>query len=154
MCCRGVALSACVSQELEFATASHKTLICQQLYNRVSHGLPLLLFWHLLWEFMQAPCRHCYFVLPQLRLVVNRHAGRLVVYSITIPSPSRSGLSSLSWCCLCCGVTQTLGGFDAIYAFGIAAEGVVGVSHEDPCLFVGLALVIVCLSVSLPARPC
>ena len=61
-------MSACVSQELELAIASHKTLLRQQLYNRVSHGLPLLLFWHLLWEFMQAPCTRCFFVLSQLRL--------------------------------------------------------------------------------------
>ena len=30
-------------QDLELATASHKTLISQQLYHRVSHGLPITL---------------------------------------------------------------------------------------------------------------
>ena len=43
----GVCVSGWVGvprQELELATASHKTLISQQLYNRVLHGLPITLF--------------------------------------------------------------------------------------------------------------
>ena len=97
---------------------------------------PLLLFWPLLWEFMQAPSD---FAICSATAGFSQEACSLVVYSITIPSPSRSGLSTLSWCCLCFGLTQTLGGFDATYAFGIAAEGAVGVFEEDLCLFVGLA---------------
>ena len=144
---------SCASQELEFAIASHKTLIRQELYNRVSHGLSITLVLASALGVQAGAVRLCHLFCDSCGF--SQEACSLVVYSITIPSPSRSGLSTLSWCCLCFGLTQTLGGFDATYAFGIAAEGAVGVFEEDLCLFVGLTHIhYVSLSLSLSFCHC